>query len=225
MDNMPDVDIPAISKEALHQSLDAVDASRSSARGLIKPVPWTDGVLLHGVCQVNDRRKRVAELDDTEGSDDGDKAKVVWNRRSDHKSHAPVNGDDGSKQVFAGFRIERRGIEDFLQNLVVQDFDADVTIQASRNQARNDDHHVAGRLEAIDAQPHVRDGKRILSLKVVDVASVDEVDSVDEELREPHGLDKIPRASHLGHDFDKELGTAVGEDAGHEAVDGANKVA
>jgi hypothetical protein len=49
-------------------------------------------------------------------------------------------------------------------------------------------------------------------LKMIYVAAIDQVDRVDEELSTPHRLDEIVRSSHLGHEFNKELRTTVGED-------------
>ena len=58
---------------------------------------------------------------------------------------------------------------------------------------------------------------------MVDEASVDEVDAIDEELRSPHGLDEVGRSPHLGQELDEELGASVGQHAGQQTVDGSDQ--
>ena len=63
----------------------------------------------------------------------------------------------------------------------------------------------------------------ILSLVIVDVASIDHVAGVDEELGSPHGLDKVTRSLHFSHELDEELSSTVRIHTLHQAVDGPNQ--
>ena len=37
----------------------------------------------------------------------------------------------------------------------------------------------------------------VLPLEMIDVASIDQVHAIDEELRSPHGFEEVPRPFHL----------------------------
>lgn len=54
---------------------------------------------------------------------------------------------------------------------------------------------------------------------MVDVASVDEVDAVDEELRSPHGLDEVAGAAHLSKELHEQLGAGVRQHTRQKAID------
>ena len=62
-----------------------------------------------------------------------------------------------------------------------------------------------------------------LSLEVIAVTSVNHIANVDKGLGTPHRLDKVIRTSHLGHEFNKELGTTVGIDTLHQTIDGPDQ--
>lgn len=64
----------------------------------------------------------------------------------------------------------------------------------------------------------------VLTLEIVHVQSVHHVAEVGESLGAPHGLEKMPRLRHFGHEVEKDLGTAVGVDGVHETVDRSAEV-
>lgn len=77
---MPDIDVPPESHEASNPSLHArVIPPRKASVG-IEAFALTHRVLLHGIRNMKDGREGVAELDDTEGCDDGYETEVVWYR-------------------------------------------------------------------------------------------------------------------------------------------------
>jgi hypothetical protein len=66
---------------------------------------------------------------------------------------------------------------------------------------------------------------RVLSLEIVDIAAINHVARIDEELCSPHGLEKITGSLHLCHEFDEKLSTGICVNTLHETVNGANKTA
>ena len=65
----------------------------------------------------------------------------------------------------------------------------------------------------------------ILSLPIVNIATINHVARIDEELCPPHGLEEITRPLHLGHEFDEKLSTCICVNALHKAIDATNNTA
>jgi len=61
-----------------------------------------------------------------------------------------------------------------------------------------------------------------LSLPVVDVATINHVARVDEELGSPHGLEEITWSLHLPHELYEKLSTGICVNALHETVNTTN---
>lgn len=175
------------------------------------------------VAEDQDGRKGIAKLNDGNGADDRHEAEVIGNGGRDDEGDRPPDGHDDHPQDFAVLGDQGRGLEQIHEDVVVKDLDADVAVQARGDQPTQHGKHVAGRLPAVGADALVGDGIGVLALEVVDVAAVDEVDGVDEELRTPHRLDEVVRSLHLGHELDEELRAAVGKDTRKQAVDGADE--
>ena len=75
---MPNVDVPLVSPEAIPETAEGPTvAGRSLSCGRVETTGH--GVSLHCVCKMEDWGERVAELDDAESGDDGDKREVVLN--------------------------------------------------------------------------------------------------------------------------------------------------
>ena len=67
---MPDIDIPSICEKAPDIPLDATVAASRLAGRRIKTLSWEHGILLHRVGEMDDGRKRVAELNNAKGGND-----------------------------------------------------------------------------------------------------------------------------------------------------------
>ena len=67
--DIENVHVPFVGEETFDISADTTIGTFALAGNFIEFFPFTDGVLLHDVCQMNDGRERVAELDNTEGGD------------------------------------------------------------------------------------------------------------------------------------------------------------
>ena len=223
IDNIPNIDIPPTSHETPRNPRNPAVMLGDIAGIGIKPFAVTEGVFLDVEREGEPGREGVCELDDAEGGDDGDEAEEVGDGGGDDEGDGPVDGDDDGPEDFAFAGGEERGVEEVHEDVVVEDFDADVAVQACGDETGGDGEHVADDLPAVGGDALVGELVGVLALEVVDVAAVDEVDGEDEELGAPHGLDEVAGAFHFGHEFDEELGAAVGVDALHEAVDGAEE--
>jgi hypothetical protein len=60
---------------------------------------------------------------------------------------------------------------------------------------------------------------RVLSLEVVDIATIYHVACIDEELCSPHGLQEITRSFHLTHKIDEKLSAGICVNSLHQPVD------
>ena len=65
---------------------------------------------------------------------------------------------------------------------------------------------------------------RILPLEMIDVAPINQIHGINEELRSPHGFEKVLRPSHLCQELYEELRPGVGKHAGQQAVNGPHEV-
>ena len=131
--------------------------AHDAAGGGIEALVRAHGVLLDEVPQRERGREGVAELDDAEGSDDGDEAEEVGDRGRDDEGHGPVDGHDDRPEDLALLGGEGREAEQVHEDVVVQDLDADVAVQARGDDPAEDGEHVAGCLPAVGADPLVGD--------------------------------------------------------------------
>lgn len=104
-----------------------------------------------------------------------------------------------------------------------EDFDTDVAIEPSSNQSSDEREHVAHCLPAIRADALKARIVSVLALVVVGVATVDDVDSIYEELTSPHGFQEVSRTLHLREEFYEKLCTGICKHAREQAVYIANE--
>ena len=224
-----DVNVPRPGKEApdpaLGARISADDRSRRRVEAVAALARAAHGIKVDVVSHSEDRRKRVGKLDDGDGGDNGHEAKVVRDGGGNDEGNGPPDGNDDDPKNLAHPRRKRRRAQKVHEHIIIEDLDADVAVQARGNQTTQYGEHVADRLPGVNGHALVGDRVGVLALEVVDVAAVDEIDAVDEELRGPHGLDEVARAAHLGHELDEELRAAVGEDALEKAVERADQAA
>ena len=73
------------------------------AGGRVKALVGAHGVLLAHVCDGEDGREGVCEVEDAEGGDDGGEADEVGDAGADYEGDGPVDGDEGDPEHFSGF--------------------------------------------------------------------------------------------------------------------------
>ena len=112
---------------------------------------------MHEAAERQKRGEAVAELNDTECCNDADKSEEIWNAGSDNESYTPVNWYNDGPKNFTRFRVERRSSEKIHQDVVVEDFDADVAVQACSDNAGGDHREdITGSLPAVGRNALVR---------------------------------------------------------------------
>ena len=107
-------------------------------------------ILLYIISHRKERRKRVRQIQQSRGGYDTDEAEVIWNRCCDDKGDGPPDRYDGGVEDFPTAGDKRRCIEEVHEDVVVDDFDANVAIQSSSNESGDEGDHVAGCLPAVD---------------------------------------------------------------------------
>lgn len=151
VENVEHIHIPRATKEAADETADTAVVANNLASGGIKALALrrSNGVPLREVPERQKRREAVAELDDTEGGDDGDEAEEVWDTGGDDEGNGPVDGYDDAPQDVAGPRGERGRAEEIHEDVVVEDFDADVAVQTGCDDAREHGENVTYGLPAV----------------------------------------------------------------------------
>lgn len=115
-------------------------------------------------------------------------------------------------------------MEEFFEARLVQDFDADVPVQRSCYQARDEIQDIPSDQRATHRHALVGRIDHVLALEAVDVDAEEDVDAEDEGFGDEQRFPEVEGSPHLGHEFAVDHCTAVGEDGLHEAEDLAAEV-
>lgn len=91
----------------------------------------------------------IRKLHKTHSSGNARQAKEVGNRACNDKCNDPVDWDQNSPQDFASLGGQRRGIENLHEDVVVDDLDANVSVQSCSNNASYHGQHVCSCLPSI----------------------------------------------------------------------------
>ena len=62
-----------------------------------------------------------------------------------------------------------------------------------------------------------------MTLPIVNIAAINHVARVDEELCSPHSLEEVTWSLHLRHELDEELGASICVNTLHKTIDSTNK--
>ena len=146
-----DLDRPTTHKST-HQALHRRPLSYHGARNRIESLAFafSHRVRFDIVPHSKKRRERVCQIQEERGRYDADEAKVVGDRRGDDKGDDPPDGYDGGVEYLAAAVDEWGCVEDVHQDVVVEDFDADVAVQSGGDEGGDEGDHVAGCLPAVD---------------------------------------------------------------------------
>ena len=221
---MPDIDgnlEQAAAEEAAYPSPDRSLAPHHLSSRRIKAFALisSESVLLDVEAQSEEWRKGVRQVQEHGRRDYADEAEVVRYGCCDDKGNNPPDWNDSSIENFAPPGDEWRCAEDVQEDVVVEHFDADVAVKPCSDEGGDQGNHVTRGLPAIDADALVARIEAVLTLEVIDVASINEVHAVDEELRSPHGFDKVTRPLHLSQELHKKLSASIRQHARQQAVD------
>ena len=130
---------------------------RHSSSDRVKALVTAQRAPLDEIADCQCRREGVAELDNTERRDNGDKTEEIGDGGSDDKCDGPVDGYDDGPQNLAVLRSERREMEEIHEDVVVEDLNADVAVETGGDDAGYDGEHVASGLPAVGGNALIGD--------------------------------------------------------------------
>ena len=177
-------------------------------------------VFAHVVAQHDERREGETELQDARGGDEAGEVGHLRDRRRDDEREGPVQGRQECPDDFAGAGVEARGAQEGDEHVVVDDLEADVSVEERGDAARDELDGVDGRVPAVRGQALVGRVDGVLALAGVDEEAEDEVEGVDEGFGADEGLPKVKRPRHLRQEFDKEDRAAETVHGRHDAGHG-----
>ena len=140
----------AATRESTHPALHCRPVSCHRPRNRIEPFAFSTRKILHIVSHRKERRKRIRQIEQRRGGYDADEAKVIWNRCCNNKGNSPPDGYDGGVEDFAAVGNEGRCTEDVHEDVVVEDLDTDVAIQAGSDKGGDEGDHISDCLPAVN---------------------------------------------------------------------------
>jgi hypothetical protein len=141
-----------------------------------------DSILLDLDTHVQDGGEGIGKLHDAHGRDHARDVGELRNGRRNDESSRPVNWNHDTPKDLAPLLGERRAIEEILNKVLVDDFDADVPIKASSNDTGDEIESVSSGLPVVGRESLIGWVEGELSLLGVDNESKDQVAKVDENL-------------------------------------------
>lgn len=121
VEDVPHIHPPAIGHEAAQQPFHATVAPPHDARGGVEAFVGAHGVSLAHVGDRQHGGEGVGEVQDAEGGDGGGEADEVGDAGADDEGDDPVDGDEDDPGDFAGLGDQGWGVEDFDEDVVVDD--------------------------------------------------------------------------------------------------------
>jgi hypothetical protein len=104
------------------------------------------------------------------------------------------------------------------EDVVVDDFDADVSVKGSGDQATDDRQNVTSSLVIVWVDGLDGSVVGVLALVGVLEKTKEHVDQIDEDIGAKHALPEIPRVAHLGEEVEEEHSSTVGIDDGVDTL-------
>lgn len=206
--------------EAAHPSLDAAIDITIALRSGIKDLGTRDhGVFLDLEPKGQDGGEGVRELQNAHRAHEAGDVRELRDRGTHHPSDDPVRRDQRHPDEFSRTGGERWGVEQLLEHLDVRDLDANIAIQTSGDQTRDQVHDIGRRLPVVRRETLHHGVVGVLALVGVHEETEEEIHDVDEDIGAEDALPEIPRVAHLREEGDEEHGAAVGVDGLVETVE------
>ena len=182
----------------------------------VEALTLDESILFDLITEHEERRKSVGELQDTDSGDKTRQVADLGDGGGNDKCDAPIKRDHDDPADLARLGGETGEFEKIDEKVIVDDFEADVSIQNGRDETGDQFDGVGDHGPGVIGNTLVSGVDGELALEGVDEETEEHVEKVDKELREKHPLPEIERAFHLGHELDKQHRTAVRVDSLHE---------
>jgi len=130
---------------SLHPRIDLIIRLRNGIEALLR----RHSIFLDLESEGEDGGEGVCELKDTDRANETGDVGELRDGGADYPCDDPVSGYERHPEEFALLGSERRGFEEFLEDLDVGDFDSDVTVESSGNETSYQVHDVAGGLPVV----------------------------------------------------------------------------
>jgi len=128
IEKMPYIKVPVLSEEASNPALDAAIVKHDLAGCGIVSFTGLQGVLLDEVAEGDHWWEAVCELDEAHGGRQASETEEVGDCGGEDECDGPVDGDNAGPKDLAAAGQERGGVEKFHEDVVIENFDADVAI-------------------------------------------------------------------------------------------------
>ncbi len=146
---MPDIEIPLLGEEAADPPLEAAVVVDDLARRGIEALTLLHGVLLDVVAESEHGRETVRELHEAHSGGQAGEPEEVGDGGGEDECDGPVDGDDGGPEDLTTASQEGWRVEILHADIVVEDFDADVAVECSSDEAADDGEDIARGLPAV----------------------------------------------------------------------------
>ena len=156
VEDQDNIEPPALGEEAALPSRKPRVVLDHVAGGGIEAFTGAERVLLDEEANTECTGEGVGKLHEADGSGQAGKSEEVGDGAGEDKGDGPVEGNDDCPQQLAGLGGQRRCLEKFHQDIVVDDFDANVAVKGGSNDSAKDAKHVADGLPAIRRKALVR---------------------------------------------------------------------
>jgi len=130
-----DIDVPFVAEEASDPSPQAAVMKCDDASGGVEAFTIPQCILLNAVSEGEQWRESVCKLHEANCSGDTCKSEEIGDRGGENKGDGPVEGNKACPEDFAAFGNESRRAKPFHQDIIVDDFNADVTVESGSDQS------------------------------------------------------------------------------------------
>lgn len=184
----------------------------------VKCFLWKHGIFLNFDADVEDSWEGVGELQDAGSRDHGSDSCEFRDSSTDDEGDGPVDGNHADPEHLASLGGEWWTLEQILDDVLVDDFDANVAVQDCSDDTGDKIDDVRDCLPGVNGKTLVGRVVDELSLLRVEDKSEHEVADVDEDLGAELGLDEIKWATHFSHEFTVKHSTTISIDDLHDGV-------
>lgn len=181
------------------------------------------GILLDLEAKLEKCWEGICEGQDTEGANKTGDIRELRNGGRDDEGQSPVGGDHDNPKDLAHPDSKRRSVKELLEDVGVDDLDADVAVQGSSNKTRDDVTDIGGGLIVVWRETLHNRVIRILTLIAVDKDAEEHVNNVDKDLGADQAFPEVPWMAHLRQEVKEQHCSSVRVDGLVQTVERGNK--